>query len=191
MVGEGVSLLDYSSLSWKRSVNGAWINKEVFPEYDPDNILITYQAEKSKDHLVPIIIPADTHHAMKFLVSDEARKNADVSEDNKFVFGCTKHSKSHVSGWHSVNNILIKLGLAGTINGTRNRHRVSTLFIDMGLLENEKHLIYDHFGHSEQIHKQIYQAPPAHKQFQLTGKYLQRLDEASHTKGKHVTAVDT
>ena len=89
-----------------------------------------------------------------------------------------------------MNNILIKLSLAGTINGTRNRHRVATLLIDMGLLDNEKQLIYDHFGHSEQIHKHIYQAP-AHKQLQLTGKYLQRLEEASHTKGKHVAAVDT
>ena len=47
-------------------------------------MLITYQAGKGKYHLVPIIFPANTHHVMRFLVSQEARKNADVSEDNNF-----------------------------------------------------------------------------------------------------------
>ncbi|KAB7495072.1 hypothetical protein Anas_14672, partial [Armadillidium nasatum] len=41
------------------------------------------------------------------------------------------------------------------------RHRAATIFGGMDVSENFKNLIYEHIGHSKEIDRGIYSAPPA------------------------------
>ena len=44
------------------------------------------------------------------------------------------------------------------------------------LSKKEQELIFQHFGHSERINKEVYQAPPGSMQLQTTGKRLLQIN---------------
>ena len=119
---------------------------------------------------------------MEFLCSAEVRKESDVAANNDYVFPSTKGSDNHVSGWHALMACCKKGNLEGKVTGTMNRHRVSTLIGALGLPESEQQLAFDHFGHSGDINRNIYQVPQAERQLASTGKYLQMIDKGLETK---------
>ncbi|XP_047145641.1 uncharacterized protein LOC124818656 [Hydra vulgaris] len=86
---------------------------------------------------------------------------------------------SHASGWHCINEILIRLDKKGAINATQNRHRIATILAKLELSEKEKTLIYNHFGHSERINQNVYQAAPGSLQIKTTGKRLRAIQEVT------------
>ena len=133
-------------------------------------MLVTYQTGKGSDHLTPVIFPPELLSAMKFLTKEEVRKDANVHPNSQYIFASTQSSVSHASGWHCINDILKKLSLSGALNATKNRHRVASLLAKLKLSEQEKDLIYKHFGHSEKINQNVYQAPPGSQQVRNTGK---------------------
>ena len=55
---------------------------------------------------------------------------------------------------------LTKEEVQKALNATKNRHRVASLLANLKLSEQEKDLIYKHFGHSEKINQIVYQASP-------------------------------
>jgi len=168
--GEPVWLQLYQ---WKEAVTGEWIDKDDLPnDFQLDSMLITYQTGKGADHLVPLIFPPETIKAMKFLIDKSVRKEAGVNEKNVYVFGSTKNSTSHVIGWHCIDEILKRISIQGAVNATKNRHRVSSLLAKLELSEFEKKMIYQHFGHSQNINENVYQAPAGAIQLQTTGKRL-------------------
>ena len=168
--GEPVRLQLYQ---WQEAINGQWVDKEDLPtDFDEDTMLVTYQTGKGSDHLVPVIFPPESLSAMKFLTKEEVRKDAGVHPNNRYIFASTQNSESHASGWHCINDILKKLSLSGALNATKNRHRVASLLAKLKLSEKEKDLIYKHFGHSEKINQNVYQAPPGSQQLRHTGKRL-------------------
>ncbi|XP_047131532.1 uncharacterized protein LOC105846690 [Hydra vulgaris] len=106
---------------------------------------------------------------MRYLTNKEVRKNA----------GSTQKSMSHACGWHCINKILIRLDKKGAINATQNRHRIATNLAKLELSETEKTLIYNHFGHSERINQNVYQAAPESLQINTTGKRLRDSQEVT------------
>ena len=136
---------------------------------------------KGKDHLVPVFFPKETWKAMHFLCNETNRKQAGVSQKNKYIFASTRGSDSHITGWHCMNDILESLGMKGRINPTGNRHRVASLMARFDLSESEKDLIYQHFGHSKNMNLDVYQACPGSLQLKTTGKLLKQIKV--HEKG--------
>jgi len=86
---------------------------------------------------------------MQYLVNPEVRENANVSFTNKYIFLSVEKSQNHTSGWHSINDMLIRISREGCVNATRNHHRVASLLSKLQLTEKEKQLIFKHFGHSQ------------------------------------------
>ena len=171
---------------WQEAINGEWVDKDEVPnDFNVDTMLITYQTGKGSDHLVPVLFPPETLQAMKFLNNNEFRKNAGVHDENPYIFASTKNSKSHASGWHSINDILKRLSLTGTVNATKNRYRIASLIARLKLSDKEKEMIYKHFGHSEHINQNVYQAPPGSVQLQTTGQRLMQInDDGNSSKEK-------
>ena len=178
--GEPVRLQLYQ---WQEALNGEWVDQTDLPdEFNLETMYITYQTGKGSDHLVPVIFTPETVKGMQYLTNNEVRKSAGVHEKNPYVFASTHNSKSHASGWHSINDILERLSLKGAINATRNRHRVASLLAKLQLSEHEKNLIYKHFGHSKFINENVYQAAPGSLQLQTTGKRLMEINSSGVLK---------
>lgn len=112
-----------------------------------------------------------TIQAMKHLTDEQIRREAGVNEKNMYVFASTKQSTGHASGWQCINEIVKRLNLKGALNAT-NLHRVASMLAKLQHSKKEQELIFQHFGHSEHINKEVYQAPPGSMQPQTTGKRL-------------------
>ena len=181
--GEPVRLQLYQ---WHEAINGEWVIKEDLPDdFNVDSMLITYQTGKGDNHLVPVIFPPETIQAMKYLTDESIRAEAGVHKDNTYIFASTQKSRSHASGWHSINDILKRLSLKGAINATKNRHRVASLLAKLQLSRKEQQLIFQHFGHSERMNEDVYQVPPGSLQLQTTGKHLLDINSGSTKNTKH------
>ena len=158
---------------WEEALRGEWIDSCDLPDdFESGSTLITFQTGKGNHHLVPVIFPAETLNAVKYLADPEIRRNASVLPSNKYLFPSTQNGKGHAVGWHSINDILQKLSMKGAINATRNRHRVASLLAKLSLTEKEKDLVYKHFGHSEAVNEGVYQAAGGSQQLNITGNYL-------------------
>ena len=114
-----------------------------------------------------------------FLSSEEVRRDSNILPKNQYLFPSTNGSDNHVSGWHSMVSCCKKANLDSNVNGTMNRHRVSTLIVALGLPESEQQLAFDHFGHSGDINRNVYQVPQAERQLQSTGRYLKLIDKGN------------
>lgn len=176
--GEPARLFIYQ---WKEALEGVWIRQETRQTYKNEietGNRITFQEGKGTRQ-VPVFIPPDLVAALNFLCSVEVRKESDVADTNIYVFPSTKSSENHISGWHALMNSCTKANIDGKVNGTMNRHRVSTMIGMLGLPEDEQQLAFDHFGHSGDVNRNIYQAPQAERQLATTGKYLQLIDNGN------------
>ena len=157
---------------WEEAVNGEWVDEVGESPYE---MLVTYQTGKGADHLVPVMFPVETLQAMRYLTNENVRREAGVLPTNNYVFPSLKKSGGHASGWHSINYILKKLCMKGVINATLNRHRVTSLLAKLQLSEKENELIFKHFGHSENMNKNKYQAAAGSLQLKTMGKRLQEI----------------
>jgi len=168
--GEPARLFIYQ---WLEAINGVWLREKVRDSYKHEietGNHITYKEGKG-NRQVPVFIPPDLVDALRFLCSVEVRKESRVSLQNKYVFPSTHMSDNHVSGWHALDICCKKCSLEGKITGTINRHRLSSLIGSMGIPESGQMMAFDHFGHSGDINKNIYQVPQAERQLATTGKF--------------------
>ena len=133
---------------------------------------MTFQTGKGRDHLVPVFFPKVTHKALEYLVRGEVRDNANVSKENEYIFANTQQSKQYSNGWHCLNQMLTKIFKKGAFNATKNRHRVASILARFNLNEEEKQLVYEHFGHSGKMNQDVYQTAAGSRQIKTTGKML-------------------
>ena len=108
--------------------------------------------------MVPVFFPKVTHQALEYLVSGEIRINAGVSPNNRYIFANVQNSDKYANGWHCLNQMLKKIFKEGAFNATKNRHRVASILAKISLTEQEKNLIYEHFGHSKTMNQDVYQS---------------------------------
>lgn len=66
------------------------------------------------------------------------------------------------------------------LTATKNRHRISTIYASLDIPRNDGRFFYDHMGHSEQINKDIYQAPLALMEVIKVGKSLKQIDDGKY-----------
>ena len=187
--GEPVRLQMYQ---WYEAKNGDWIDKKDLPQdFDKSSMLITYQPGKGSDHLVPVMFPSMAIKGMNYITNESVRVEAGVNKENSYVFPSTQNSKGHASGWHSINEILTQLNRKGAINATRNRHRVASLLAKLQLSKQEQDLIFQHFGHSENINMNVYQAPLGAMQLKTTGQRLLQINACFENSVKKCTTTNT
>ena len=137
---------------------------------------------KGNCHLVPVLIPEDTVAAIQKISDPRFQAEAGVAAHNKFLFASVQGSEEgHLSGWHSVHEICTKLNLKNpkVIVATNNRHRISTIFASLHVPEKDRALFYAHMGHSEEINRNIYQAPPAIQEITKVGRHLLDIDQGN------------
>jgi len=92
-----------ASDQWLNSASvssGTEVEQQLFRE-----LKITYQADKGNNHLVLVLFPSDTVQAMEKLMDQTVREFAGIHPDNAYAFPNLKHSKDHVSGWHSIHSV--------------------------------------------------------------------------------------
>ena len=95
-----------------------------------------------------------------------------IWEENIFLFP-TKSSRNHALGWNDLSDTCKKVGL-DTSNRTRNRHQPLN---SMNLSKNNKQLVYEMIGDSENVNVNIYQAPQAEQHLSVTGRILTEVDK--------------
>ena len=83
-----------------------------------------------------------------------------------------------MSEWHVLKDVCENVTLQNPdiIKVTSQRDRMSTLFAGLDLPQQNRDLFYSHMGYSEQINKDIYQAPLAVLEVTRLGKHLLNLD---------------
>ncbi|XP_057317070.1 uncharacterized protein LOC130661123 [Hydractinia symbiolongicarpus] len=170
--GEPARLFIYQ---WKEAIDGTWLCSETREQYQSaikSGNRITIQEGKGNKQ-VPVFFPPAVVDAMNFFCDFAIRKHSDVADENEYIFASTKGSDNHVS----LMACCKKANLTDKVNGTMNRHRVSTLIGSFGLSEAEQQLAFDHFGHSGDVNRNIYQVPQAERQPKSTGRYLELIDK--------------
>ena len=137
---------------WEMAKNDIWIDKQrlecldVFDKMLMDSLKVTYITGKGNNHLVPLLIPEDTVECLDVLADKEYRQQADIVQDNLYLFANTRQSEEHTSGWHSLHRIMDKLPLKDPkkIKSSSNRHRISTLLASMDISPRDRDLFYKH-----------------------------------------------
>ena len=170
--------------NWEEAYTGAWLDQRHVDNLDPldqalaNSIKVGYQTGKGRHHLVSVLFPQDCVVGLTKLADQQIRGTCGIADKNNYLFPSKNGSLSHVSGWHSVKKICEKLELKEheKITATSNRHRVSTEFALMDVPVAERDYIYKHLGHSEEINRNVYQAPLAIKAITVVGRRLQALD---------------
>ncbi|KAL7644759.1 UNVERIFIED_CONTAM: hypothetical protein RMT77_004572 [Armadillidium vulgare] len=113
------------------------------------------------NRLVAVTIPVVLIPIIEKLVDPNIRTTCDIDKNNKYAFPSTGNSQGHASGWHEVSEVCTNAKLSNNITADKMRHRAATIFGGMDVSENFKNLVYEHIGHSKEIDRGIYSAPPA------------------------------
>lgn len=132
---------------------------------------------KGNHHVVSVYIPDDCVEGLRKLADPDIRKDAGILPDNKFLFP-TKSSDIYISGWHVLKEVCgnCELQKPELINGTNNRHRLSTVFATLNVSKEVRDGFFSHMGHSEEVNRNIYQTPMALHGVQTYGRQLLEID---------------
>ncbi|GFR97225.1 histone-lysine N-methyltransferase SETD8-A [Elysia marginata] len=138
-----------------------------------ENLKLAYQSGKGSRKMVPVLITEDTVELITTLLYE--RNNCQISEDNVYLFPNTGASLDHASGYHCLKSIVFicpSLKKPNLLIADKFRHRVSTMFAQLDLPDEQRQIFYSHMGHSETINKNVYQCPLAVREVTQVGKFL-------------------
>jgi integrase len=132
---------------------------------------------KGKNSLVSVLLPEDTMKGLRILADEQCRKDAGINPQNPYVFPLTENSLGNRCGWKALQSVAEKAQVPKDANMTATafRHRISTLYAAMDVPADERNHMYTHLGHSEQMNKDMYQAPLAVIAITKIGKRLRQL----------------
>lgn len=166
---------------WNDAKNNVWLAPEHRNalERKEHDFKIIYEGGKGTNHLVPVLVPKDCVQPLSLMSKSSIRKMAGVNELNSYLFPSTKHSLSHVSGWHAVNNVCKAAALTKNITANSMRHRVSTLYANLDVSEDQRKDFYRHMGHSLHTNENVYQCPPALREIVNVGAHLANFDHST------------
>ena len=171
---EGSRILE---TEWQDAIDSVWLPKENIEviEDEAEKFLagqfkLAYLHGKGKKY-VPLLIPLDLIEPVNLL--RRFRQLYGVAKTNKFLFA-TKGSQSHASGWHSVRDVSKAANVS--INATRNRHRISTIYAGLHMNPGDQKIFYDHMGHDANINKENYQCPAGVNKLRVMGQFLTSID---------------
>jgi integrase len=168
-------------------VNRVWFDEnriQAMPDDEKEyfsGCTIMYQTGKGVNHIVPVIVPADTVPALRKITDVELRRECCVLDDNPYLFPSSLSSDVHVSGWHTISRVYKKAGVKESeVTATKMRHLTSTLYAGLDMPEAKRHAFYRHMGHSKSIYENIYQAPLAEVEMREVGSILTQFGENSY-----------
>ncbi|XP_072042710.1 LOW QUALITY PROTEIN: uncharacterized protein [Amphiura filiformis] len=180
--------------NWEEAHTGAWLDQRHVNNLDPldralaKTLKIGYETGKGGRHmqLVPVLFPQDCIVGLRRIADNNVRRQCEIPDTNLYLFP-TKFD--HVSGWHAVKNVCKKLTLkhADKITATQNRHRISTEFALMDVSPYDRDYVYKHLGHTEEVNRNVYQAPLSIKALTVVGRRLQALDRGAETAEQEVS----
>ena len=168
---------------WQDAEAAAWIDPQCIERVkDPmeksliGRFKLAYQPGKGKK-LVPLLIPLDCCDAIKKLI--DLRTHINVNPLNPYVFPMTMNSLDHASGWHCVHEVCEAADVQSPnrLTATKMRHRASTLYAMLEVPERERQAFYNHMGHSEEVNRNVYQAPMSLTEICKVGGYLDHIDD--------------
>ena len=165
---------------WKEAMAGSWIDPNMVEKIDDPtekylitNLKLAYQSGKGSRKMVPVLITEDTVGPITRLLSE--RINCYVLENNQYLFPNTGNSDDHVSGYYCLKSVVDTcsgLKRPELLIADKFRHRISTIFANLEVPEEQRQLFYSHMGHSEQMNKNVYQCPLAIREVTQVGKFL-------------------
>jgi integrase len=170
---------------WEKSENKTWVDVERVTKMAPheealiNTFQLAYISGKGK-RIVPVLLPNDCLPAIRKLVS--LRQQLEIHPSNLFLFPAGRHSKEHVPGNHAVTEICNAAKTSRPVTATEVRHSISTFYACQDLPEQERHRFYEHMGHSENINKDVYQAPLVFQEVTMVGKHLLNYDNQVRKK---------
>ena len=127
--------------------------------------------------LVSTLVPKETIPAIEILIKKENRVADGVANENQFIFPSTHSSGMHCHGWHAINTVCQQAGISSeSINATKQRGRISTLYASCDVPPEKRHLFFQHMGHNPEVNIGSYQRPLALETISHVGKVLQSLD---------------
>ena len=107
------------------------------------------------------------------------REGAGISSTNEYLFP-SLHSEDPVTGASELRQTCNSLSVKINVKATLIRHYVATMLPKQyNLDKNEKDVYLQHFGHSEDIHKQVYQCPEAEIEKDICSKIRKVLRHGS------------
>ncbi|XP_071832409.1 uncharacterized protein [Apostichopus japonicus] len=177
---------------WREAAEGSRIeaSRDVDKINDPfekfllETSRIAYQSGKGTNtRLVSVLIPKDCVQALEFLVDPKVRSACGVHSRNNYVFPYTQSSLDHTSGWQCVHAVSLaaKVKCPSKLTATPLRHQTSTMYAMLDVPASERERFYEHMGHSEDINKHVYQAPPAVSTITTVGKQLFCFDKENRS----------
>jgi integrase len=166
-----------SLADWDKTERKVWGNQSVkmFPHEEAliNEFELAYLAGKGRK-VVPVLIPNNCVPAIRKMVT--LRDQMAINPSNPYLFPAGRHSKLHVPGNHAIAEVC---GLAETsrpVTATEVRHSISTYYACQDLPAQERARFYEHMGHSENINKNVYQAPLVFQEVTMVGKHLLEYD---------------
>ena len=145
-----------------KGVNGTWLGEALSrreSDFSKSTMHVTYQTGKGRTHMVPVLFPNDMLKALAILAMPDIREACGVHPSNNFC-PVTQLSQGHVNGWNATHSSCKMAGVKqpGRLTATTMRHRVSTKYAALkDVPEHERHLFYNHMGHSAEMNKNVYQ----------------------------------
>ena len=168
---------------YREGVNGTWLGEALSrreSDFSKSTMHVTYQTGKGRTHMVPVLFPNDMLKALAILAMPDIREACGVHPSNNFLFPSTQLSQGHVNGWNATHSSCKMAGVKqpGRLTATTMRHRVSTKYAALkDVPEHERHLFYNHMGHSAEMNKNVYQTPLAEAEIDVIGRRLQAIDQ--------------
>jgi integrase len=177
-------------LDFQKSEDDIWVDERRKTELYPheveliDQFKLAYLDGKCRK-MVPVLIPKNCLPAMRRLVS--TRSDMDIHPANPYLFPAGRKSKDHVPGNQAIAAICSAAKTSRPVTATEVRHSISTYYACQDLPDHHRRRFYEHMGHSENINKNVYQAPLVFEEITMVGKHLIEFDKH---QGKTVVRED-
>ena len=160
-----------------------WVGKKTdnLPEMQKDlfkEMKIAYQTGKG-NHLVPVLIPADTLSGLKKLTEPAIRHQCGVHPANEYLFPRTEQSLTHVGGWDATHKMCLRAAVKrpDLLTASKQRHRLSSLYAALDVPESSREAFYMHMGHNAKTNRGTYQYPLAIREVTEVGRHLHQFDK--------------
>jgi integrase len=166
-----------SLLDWDKSERKVWTDckTNLYPHEQAlvDTFELVYFAGKGR-LLVPVLVPKNCIPSIRKMVS--LRETMAINPENKYLFPAGRNSKMHVPGNHAIAEVCKLAETIRPVTATEVRHSISTYYACQDLPAQERSRFYEHMGHSENINKNVYQAPLVTQELTMVGKHLLQYD---------------
>lgn len=157
-------------------IEDKWIEKLSAADKKMAKLYSRMQIRGKLGRTVPCLIKPNVDKAIKLLLRH--RKNANITDDNEFLFGLPKTATNRIRRVNAC-NVLRKISvLCGakepeTLRGTKMRKHVASMCISLELTETAVADVAEYLGHHDKVHYKYYRKMPIARDIVNMSKLLQ------------------